>query len=311
MIAEQRSLIDDLAHSNQEYIRKFERLKLGIERTSVEQVDHAPNIGAIEKEPSTTTRSLPRAPTRKSERMKVTVGGTSLQDKENIRGLGSRELTTATKSPPKARSPVTRSLPTPLNAKIGNVFIDTSVQTNAAMPPVPRRRIAATEAPLDFDQEVLFKQLQHYSMLIENLLKEVDEAQYKITFKSRLQVKGGIAGLHESERQELERIWGGTALQIAEQRLGSLVEGLGQLPRMNRFAASGPAQMSPPPTRKRKAVPSLMASNRGPDNGKQEEAAAWSPQAAPDGQPQSRSTAVSENTRSPTNVMVGTHTRND
>ncbi|KAL9075186.1 MAG: hypothetical protein Q9161_001872 [Pseudevernia consocians] len=332
VIAEQRSLIDDLAHSNQEYIREFERLKLGIERTSVEQVDDAPNIGAIEKEPSTTTRSLPGAPTRKPERMKVAVGGTSLQDKENIRGFGSRELTTATKSPPKARSTVTRSLPTPLNANIGNVFIDTSVQTNTAMPPVQGQR-------LDSDQEVLFKQLQHYSMLIENLLKEVDEAQYKITFKSRLQVKGGIAGLHESERQELERVWGGTALQIAEQRLGSLVEGLGQLPRMNRFAASDPAQMSPPPTRKRKAVPKLMASNRGPDNGEQEEATAWSPQATPDGQPHFRSDscafpmedppqmpisvnkaaeeesrgsiAVSEDTRSPTNGMVGTHTRND
>lgn len=206
MIAEQRSLIDDLAHSNQEYIRKFERLKLGIERTAIEQVDDAPNIEAIEKEPSTTTRSLPGAPTHKFERKKVAVGGPPLQDKRYVRGLGPRELTTGTKSTPKAQNPVTRSLPTPLNANIDNMFIGTSVQTNSEMPPVQRRGIAATEAPLGFDQEVLFKQLQHYSMLIENLLKEVDEAQYKITFKSRLQVKGGIAGLHKSERQELERI---------------------------------------------------------------------------------------------------------
>ena len=215
VIAEQKSLIEDLAHSNQEYIRKFEMLRLGIEETQVKREDKTSDIGAVEWGPNTTGMSLP-------EKMKFATRGPPLHDKENTRGLGSGELATVTMSPGKAQGSVTRSLATSPNANTGNAFINTPVQTNFSMPPVQERVIPTTEAPTGFDQEVLFKQLEHYSMLIKNLLKEVDEAQYKITFKSRLRVKGSIAGLHESERQELEKIWGYTALQCAEQRLDSL-----------------------------------------------------------------------------------------
>lgn len=47
-------------------------------------------------------------------------------------------------------------------------------------------------------------------MLFNNLLKELDKAQYKITSKSRSRVKDDIASLRESERPDLERSWGGT-----------------------------------------------------------------------------------------------------
>ena len=280
MIAEQRSLIEDLAHSNQEYIRKFEELKLGIESTAVEHVDDASRIGALGREPSATTRSLPGATTGKFERMKFAVGGPPLQDKEHGQGLGSRELT-STRSSQKAQTNVSNSLADPPNANINDMFINTNVQTNIEMPPVQERGIPTTEAPIGFEQEALFKQLEHYSMLIKNLLKEVDEAQYKITFKSRLRVKGGIAGLHESERQELERIWGGTALQSAEQRLESLVEGLGELPMVNRHAARDIGQGSFGYLRRKK--PSLpMMANLGLDNREQEKAAGLTPQLIPD-----------------------------
>ena len=237
MIAEQRSLIEDLAHSNQEYIGMFERLKLGIEEPAVEQVDDAPILGAVERKPYNTPKSLPETIGHKSKKVRYTLGATPLQEKKNIPGFGSEELTTATRSSPNPPSSVTRSLATLPNAYMGNAFTNTSVQTNIVLPPIQERGIPTTEAPMGFDEEVLFKQLEHYSMLIENLLKEVDEAQYKITFKSRLRMKGGIAGLHEGERQEFEKIWGRTALQSAEQRLYSLVDRHGELPRSNTFAA--------------------------------------------------------------------------
>ena len=276
-----------MAHSNQEYVRKFEELKLGIEGLTIEHVDDPPKIlpkiGAIEREPSATTRSLPGAPNRKVGRMRFATGGLPLQENESTRSLGSRELTTATRSPPRAQSNVTRSLAASPNAAVGNVFINTSVQTNIAMPPVQERGIPTTEAPTAFEQEALLKQLEHYSMLIKNLLKEVDEAQYKITFKSRLRVKGGIAGLHESERQELERIWGGTALQSAEQRLESLVEGLGEMPMKHRVSARDLGKGLPPGYMQRKKSSLPMTADFGLDNKEQEEAAGWIPQPIPDG----------------------------
>ena len=271
-----------MAHSNQDYVRKFEELKIGIEGTAVEHVNDAPNIGAIERGPSTTTRSLPGAPTRKFGRMRFATGRLPLQENENARSLGSRGLATATSSPPKAQSNVTRSLATSPNAPVSNVLFNTSVQTNIAMPPVQERGIPTTEAPTGFEQEALFKQLEHYSMLITNLLKEVDEAQYKITFKSRLRVKGGIAGLHESERQELERIWGGTAMQSAEQKLESLVEGLEEMPMISRVAAREPGKGLSPGYMRRKKSFLPMAANLGFDNKEQEEAAGRIPQPIPD-----------------------------
>ena len=238
MIAEQRSLIEDLAHSNQEYIRDFERLKLRMDGPAGDRVDDASNSRVVERESSNTTRPSSEVPTSQFERINSTIWGTSPQDNENARGIESKELTTAMRRSPKAQSCLTGTLTTPPNANINNVFINTGAQANLAMPSVQERGIPTTEAPMGFEQEVLFKQLEHYSMLIKNLLKEVDEAQYKITFKSRLRMKGGIAGLHEGERREFEKTWGCTALQSAEQRLDSLAEGLEELPRINRYGAS-------------------------------------------------------------------------
>ena len=246
VIAEQRSLIEDLADSNQEYIRKFEKLKLGVEGPAVGHVDDAPIIGAGRREPSITSRSPSEAPGHASKRTRFTVGEAPLvplQDEGIVPHFGPGKLTTVARSSPRVQSSVTRSLTTPPNADINNVFISTGAQTNIEMPPIQERGIPRTEAPMGFHQEVLFKQLEHYSMLIKNLLKEVDEAQYKITFKSRLRMKGGIASLHEGERQELEKVWGGTALQSAEQRLDSLTEGYRELPRMHRVAARDPVEV--------------------------------------------------------------------
>ena len=123
----------------------------------------------------------------------------------------------------------------------GNTNIDNLiVNTNRSTPPVRERGMSASETTIGLDQNVLLKQLEHYSMLIVNLLKEVDEAQYNITLKSRLRVKGGIAGLRDMEMEELERIWGCAAVQRAEQSFDSLGEVLGELPRMNRFVARDP-----------------------------------------------------------------------
>ena len=235
VIAEQKCLIEDLAQSNQEYILKFERLKLGIEEPAGGPVDDASRGGVVEMEPR---KSLSGTLTRKLKRMKFAIAGTSLQDKESTRGLGSQEFNTAPWSSLKAQRSITGSLATPPNADTDNMFINTSVQDRTTRPPVQEREILKTKAQMAFGQEVLFKQLEHHSMLIKNLLKEVDEAQYKITLQSRWRMRGGIEGLYEGEKRDMEKMWGLRALQSAVQRLDSLEEGIGELPRINGIAAT-------------------------------------------------------------------------
>ena len=229
VIAEQRSLIEDLAHSNQEYIRNFENLRLGIGGDAIEDAQTISKAGAVEAELSTKKEPVLPAPKRKIDSMNFTTLRTPLQDEENTRSLGFNKPTTLTSLSPNKRSGVTKLLATAPNADI---------KSNIAMPPLQVQGQPTTEAPLGFDQEVLFKQLRYFSMLVQDLLKEVDEPQYKITFQSRLRMKGGIAGLHEGERRELEKMWGCAALQKAEQRLDSLVEEFGGLPTMRRSAPS-------------------------------------------------------------------------
>ena len=195
-------------------------------------MDNISDIGAMNEKLSTSTtttiESLPEAT------------AIPVQNTEFTRGCGSEELKIAKRPSLEAQSSMTRSPSTPANQAVSKSLINTNVQSHIAIPSVQDRGIPTTEAPVVFEQEqeVLFKQLEHYSILIKNLLKEVDEAQYKITFKSRLRMKGGIADLHEGERRELEKMWGWTALQSAEQRLDSLLEGWEDLPRINRFTAS-------------------------------------------------------------------------
>lgn len=244
VIAEQRSLIEDLALSNEEYVREFERLKLGIDGPATEHVDDASNTGGVKRGPSTTAKPLAGAPTHAVKKLRCATGGTPLQDRENIRGRGYEALTTATAPLPEAQNSMTRSLMFPPNAGTNNGFINTSVQPKITLPPLQRRGVPSTQAPMGSEQVVLFKQLEHYSMLIKKLLKEVDETQYKTTFDSRLRMKNGIADLREGEKRELEKVWGCTALRSAEQRLDSLVGALGELPVTNRFAASVPTANS-------------------------------------------------------------------
>ena len=227
MIAEQRSLINVLAHSNQEYIRKFENLRLCIGGPPAGHVnDDASHNRAVEREPKTAPKSLSGVFNDNFEKTKSASDETLPQEEETTWAPLSKELASAPWSWPKPER------------HMNTAFINTGIRTMPTMPPVRDRRIPKTNAPMRFDQEPLLRQLEHCSMLITNLLKEVDEAQYKISFNSRLRMKGGIAGLLEGERRELEKTWGATALQTAEQRLDSLLEGLGELPRISKFAVS-------------------------------------------------------------------------
>ena len=219
VIAEQRSLIEDLAHSNQENIRDFENLKLGIGGDAVENAENISIAGAVETESSTKTEPVPPALKPKLVPMSPPPR-TPLQDGENTRGLEFNKSITATNLySPNARSRVTKLSATPPYADTNNLVINTSGPSNITLPPLQVPGNLTTEAPLEFDQDVLFKQLRYFSMLVQDLLKEVDGPQYKITFQSRLRMKGGIVGLHAGERRELEKVWGCTALQKAEQRL--------------------------------------------------------------------------------------------
>ena len=229
MIAEQRSLIEDLAHSNQDYVHIFETLRLGIEGDAIEDAE---NISKAGTELSTKAEPVPPAPIRRFDHMNFAT--LREQDEENTRGLGFNKPTTAMTLSPNARRGVTKLLATPPNADINNLFINTSGQSNIGMPPLQVQGESTTEAPLGSDQEVVFKQLRYFSMLVQDLLNKVDEPRYKITFLSRLRMKGGILGLHEGQRRELEKMWGFTALQKADQRPDSLLEGFGDFPTMRR-----------------------------------------------------------------------------
>ena len=222
VIAEQRSLINALAQSNQEYIRKFENLSLGIGGPSTGHVgdDVSHNRGKG---------------TSKTPANSLTESSYHHFEEENTRDVASKELTITPWSWPATDGHARWSPATPPSTDMSAAVINAHVHTNIVLPPVQDRGIPTTNAPMGWDQKALSKQLEHYSMLIKNLLKEVDEAQYKISYNSRFRMKGGIAGLREAERRELEKLWGVTALRSAERRLDSLVEGFQELPRMNRF----------------------------------------------------------------------------
>ena len=245
VIAEQRSLINELAHSNQEYIRKFENLRLGIGGPPTGHVgDDASRNRAVEWEPKTAAKSLSGVSYDNFEKMKSASDDMLPQEEETTQALVFKDLAPAPWSWPKSEG------------HMSTAFINTGIQT---MPPVQDRQIPKTNAPMEFDQRPLLKHLEHCSMLIKNLLKEVDEAQYKISFQSRLRMKGGIAGLLEGERRELEKTWGATALQSAEQRLDSLLERLGELPRINKFTVHGRAIGLPDDNIMREGNPPSMA----------------------------------------------------
>ena len=210
VIAEQRSLIEDLSHSNQEYILKFENMKIGIEGVRGAHKEDEP------KEIFSTTKSSPGA-------LRTTAGSVQMSGLIN---------------------PTTSLSNAMGNTNIDNPIVNTNVR-NISPPPVLEREMSASETKkTGLDQKMLLKQLEHYSTLIVNLLKEVDEVQYDITFESRSRVKGGIVGLRGVEMQELEKIWGRAALQRAEQSFDPLGEVLGELPRMSRFKARAPVKLT-------------------------------------------------------------------
>ena len=207
VIAEQRSVIEDLSHSNQEYIRKFENMKIGIEGIRGAHKEDEP------KEIFPTTKSSPRA----------------------LRTTARSGLMSGLTNPMKFLSHAMG------DTNVDNLIVNTNVR-NISPPPVRERGMSASKMTIGLDQEVMLKHLEHYSTLIVNLLKEVDEAQYDLTLKSRPRVKGGIAGLRDMEMQELERIWGRAAVQRAKQSFDSLDEMLGELPRMKRFVGRHPVK---------------------------------------------------------------------
>ena len=208
VIAEQRSLIEDLSHSNQEYIRKFENMKIGVEGIRGAHKENEP------KENFPTTRSIP--PTLRTTGRSGQMSGLTKPTKFWSHAMG--------------------------DTNTANLIVNTNVR-NISPPPVRERGMSASETKTTgLDQEMLLKQLEHYSTLIVNLLKEVDQVQYDISLKSRSRVKGGIAGLRDMEMQELEGIWGRAAVQRAIQSFDSLGEVLEELPEMNRLVARDPVK---------------------------------------------------------------------
>ena len=164
MIEDQRSLIEDLARSNQDYIRKFESLKLGIEDNQSTQEAYSQKGG--------TSREM----------------GWHLQEQPYVNSQ--RGAPRKRSDPQEAHAP---------HMDTGDMFLSTSIQNMPVKQEPndtkPQREIQDNEPA----EDELFSHLKHYMSLVNNLLNEVDELKYDIRVDSRDRVKVEILRTYKHE----------------------------------------------------------------------------------------------------------------
>ncbi len=191
MIEDQRSLIEDLAKSNQDYIRKFEQMKLGIQ-----------NI------PETLPKDV------QSDR---TGGGIELEREQNTQNHGHSKSKSKSMSPERA---------TTESANINNMYINANVQGL----PIPRgfekTKQSRKKQKVGSEEDTLFSHLKHYLSLVNSLLDEVDEIKYEIRVDSRDRVRTDICQAYQREMKHLDTSHKSTRVVLAEQQLAPLVAGV-------------------------------------------------------------------------------------
>ena len=177
MIENQRSLIEDLARSNQDYIRKFESLKLGIEDKPRAQE------GGSQKDEFSKEMDL------------------DLQERPQVSSQGTE--------PRKRRTPQEAHTP---YMNTGDFILSTSAQDMPMTPELedtkPRQEIQEN-GPVEAD---LFSHVKHYLSLVNNLLDEIDELKYDIRIDSRDRVKVDVLQAYKREINLLDtsnqHLWG-------------------------------------------------------------------------------------------------------
>lgn len=188
MIEDQRSLIEDLARSNQDYIHKFEQLKLGIQDTPRLQED-------VQKD--------------------RTGCGIELQ----------REKDTQNHGYSKSKSMNSRRTAT-ANVNINNMYINSNVQSRSTPRGFEKTEQSPNTQELGSEEDTLFSHLKHYLSLVNNLLDEVDEIKYEIRIDSRDRVRTDICQAYQREMKQLDTSHTNTKFVLTDQHLAPLVAGV-------------------------------------------------------------------------------------
>ena len=191
MISNQRDLIEDLERSNQDYTRKFESLKLGIEDKSRAQEN------CSQKDESSKKMSSPLQE----------------QPQVNVHGTGQRKRHEAQK------------VPAP-HMGTDDIFLSTNVQNLPRNLEIQDTKPRQEMQENDRVEDEFFSNLKHYLSLVNNLIDEVGEPKYDIRIDSRDRVKGQILQTYEREMDLLDtpdqNIWG----LMAAKPIAPLVESL-------------------------------------------------------------------------------------
>lgn len=187
MIEDQRSLIEDLAKSNQDYIRKFEQMKLEIH-----------NI------PETLPKDVQSDPTG---------GRIELEREQNTQNHGHSKSKSKSMSPERA---------TTASANVNNKYINANFQS-LSIPLFDKTKQSRKKQKVGSEEDTLFSHLKHYLNLVNSLLDEVDEIKYEIRVDSRDRVRTDICEAYQREMKHLDTSHKSTRMVLAEQQLAPLV----------------------------------------------------------------------------------------
>jgi len=189
VIEDQRSLIEDLAKSNQDYIRKFEQMKLGIQ-------------------------NIPETPPKDAQSDR-TGGGIELEREQSTQNNGLSK--SKSMSPERA---------TTASANINNMYINTNVQGLPIPRGFEKTTQLRKKQKVGSEEDTLFSHLKHYLSLVNSLLDEIDEIKYEIRVDSRDRVRTDICEAYQREMKHLDTSHKSTRMVLAEQQLAPLVAGV-------------------------------------------------------------------------------------
>ena len=187
MIEYQKSLIEDLARSNQDYIRKFESLKLGIRSTA--------------KVPEEAIQSHGTGNGIKSRRAED-IYGCEHKENRDLKGIETANV----------------------NAK--DLHINANFLGVSAPPVFERAEQAEHGQTVEPRNDTLMSHLKHYLSLVNNLLDEVDKAKYEIRSNSRDGIRRSISQAYQREMRPLVISTQTSEALLAKDQLAPLIAGV-------------------------------------------------------------------------------------
>ena len=187
MIEYQKSLIEDLAGSNQDYIRKFESLKLGIQHNA--------------RAPEEAVQSHPTAYGTQSQRGKD-IYGRGLEEKRGLKPIESA------------------------NANAEDIHINANALGILAPQTFETAEHAVHGQTVEPRNDILMSHLKHYLSLVNNLLDEVDKAKYEIRGGSRNGIRHSISQAYQREMRPLDISTQPSEALSAKVQLAPLIAGV-------------------------------------------------------------------------------------